>query len=109
MKKCEKCDLEMNDLSQFEVCYSCRQDFRDEKKDEVIKIIDPKPVIKPENIEQPKNQSFDEQLLYNVNIQTKLLTEQYKLQKRISNNVLFFFWISIISFVLSIISILMSF
>ena len=108
MKKCEKCGLEMNDLSQFEVCYSCRQDFRDAKKDEVIKIIDPKPVIKTENVEQPKNQSFDEQVLYHVNRQTKLLTEQYKLQKRISNNVLFFFWISIISFVLSIISILMS-
>ena len=67
----------------------------------LIKKNGPNPVKKTENVEQPKNQSFDEQVLYHVNKQTKILTEQYKLQKRISHNVLFFFWITIIGFILS--------
>lgn len=95
----------MDDLSKFEVCYSCRHDSEDEKTDDVINVSDkkngPNPVKKTENVEQPKNQSFDEQVLYHVNKQTKILTEQYKLQKRISHNVLFFFWITIIGFILS--------
>lgn len=105
MKKCEKCGLEMDDLSKFEVCYTCRHDSVGEKTDDVINVsdkkIDPNPVKKTENVGLPKNQSFDEQVLYHVNKQTKLLTEQYKLQKRISNNILFFFWITIIGFVFS--------
>jgi len=47
--------------------------------------------------EHNPNSSIEEQILNKLSKQTKILLEQHKLQKRISNNVLFFFWITIIS------------
>tara|TARA_B110000902_G_C14107666_1_gene513091 strand:- start:366 stop:707 length:342 start_codon:yes stop_codon:yes gene_type:complete len=113
MKKCKECDLEMADIANFEVCYNCRHDSGTKKSNDVKSGSDKNnedtPVQKTENNHQSKNQSFDEQMLFHNNKQTKILIEQHKLQKRISNNVLFFFWISIITFVLSIFSIILSF
>lgn len=43
------------------------------------------------------NLSFEERVLNTLSNQNKILIEQHKSQKRISNNVLFFFWITIIS------------
>jgi len=105
MKKCTKCDLEMDDLSKFEICYSCRHDSVIKQTEEVKSIPEIKnediPLQKKENNKQTNNQSFDEQVLYHINKQTKILIEQHKHQRRISNNILFFFWITIIGFVLS--------
>ena len=50
------------------------------------------------------NLSFEDRILNILGKQNKILIEQHKLQKRTSNNVLFFFWITIISlFILPII------
>jgi len=104
MKKCKECDLEMDDTSRFDVCYNCRHDSGTKKPDDIKSDSDKNnketPDQKTENNppdDNPKNLSLDEQMLGQVKKQTKILLEQHKLQKRISNNVLFFFWITIIS------------
>jgi len=43
------------------------------------------------------NLSFEERVLNTLSKQNQILIEQNKSQKRISNNVLFFFWITIFS------------
>ena len=56
------------------------------------------------------NLSFEDRILNILGKQNKILIEQHKLQKRTSNNVLFFFWITIISlFILPIIWIIFGF
>ena len=56
------------------------------------------------SIKKDVNLNFEDRILNILDKQSKILIEQHKLLKRISNNVLFFFWITIISlFILPII------
>ena len=99
MKKCKECSLEIDDMSKFDVCFNCRQNSESEPSNELKevpkKVGDTKPDNTSEDVDSPIL-GVNEHILNLMKKQTLLLTTQHRLQNRISNNLVFFFWITII-------------